>query len=81
LAPASSSRFLAWRRREWTIIFSKNHTSWGSFYYDAKEDALRVTAKPLPSEYHEDLTYEFRDQKPDSVTAVLRWEDLRIPQH
>jgi hypothetical protein len=64
---------------EWTIIFSKNHTSWGSFYYDAKEDALRVTAKPQPSEYHEDLTYEFRDQKPDSVTAVLRWEDLQLP--
>jgi hypothetical protein len=64
---------------EWTIIFSKNHTSWGSFYYDAKEDALRVTAKPQPSEYHEDLTYEFRDQKRDSVTAVLRWEDLQLP--
>lgn len=64
---------------EWTIIFSKNHTSWGSFYYDAKEDALRVTAKPQPSEYHEDLTYEFRDQKPDSGTAVLRWEDLQLP--
>jgi Protein of unknown function (DUF2911) len=64
---------------EWTIIFSKNHTSWGSFYYDAREDALRVTAKPQPSEYHEDLTYEFRDQKPDSATAVLRWEDLQLP--
>ncbi len=64
---------------EWTIIFSKNHTSWGSFTYDAKEDALRVTAKPQPSEYHEDLTYEFRDQNPDSVTAVLRWEDLQLP--
>ncbi len=32
-----------------------------------------------PSEYHEDLTYEFRDRKPDSVTAVLRWEDLQLP--
>jgi hypothetical protein len=64
---------------EWTIIFSKNYTSWCSFYYDAKEDALRVTAKAQPSEYHEDLTYEFRDQKPDSVTAVLRWEDLQLP--
>ena len=24
---------------EWTIVFSKNYTSWGSFTYDAKEDA------------------------------------------
>ena len=64
---------------EWTIIFSKNHTSWGNFTYDAKEDALRVKAKPQASEYYEDLTYEFRDHKPDSVTAVLRWEDLQLP--
>jgi len=28
---------------EWTIIFSKNSTSWGAFTYDEKEDALRVT--------------------------------------
>ncbi|HEX9287234.1 MAG TPA: DUF2911 domain-containing protein, partial [Thermoanaerobaculia bacterium] len=26
----------------WTVIFSKNSTSWGSFTYDEKEDALRV---------------------------------------
>lgn len=64
---------------EWTIIFSKSYTSWGSFYYEAKDDALRVKAKPLRSEYFEDLTYEFRDQQPDSVTAVLRWEDLQLP--
>ena len=37
---------------EWTAIFSKNFTSWGSFTYDTKEDALRVTAKPEKSEYH-----------------------------
>src|SRR5260370_219164 len=46
-------------RDEWTIIFSKNYTSWGSFFYDAKEDALRAKAKPPKSDYHEDLTYWF----------------------
>jgi tetratricopeptide (TPR) repeat protein len=65
--------------QEWTVIFSKNYTSWGSFFYDAKEDALRVKAKPAKSEYHEDLTYEFRDRKLDHATAVLRWEDLELP--
>jgi hypothetical protein len=64
---------------EWTIIFSKNHTSWGSFSYDAKEDVLRIKAKPEKSDFHEDLTYEFRDRKPDSTVAVLRWEDLQLP--
>lgn len=79
LPAGSYGLFFIPEANEWTVIFSKNYTSWGSFYYDAKEDALRVTAKPQPSEYHEDLTYEFRDQKPDSVTAVLRWEDLQLP--
>lgn len=37
---------------EWTIIFSKNHTSWGSYFYDAQEDALRVKVKPSKSEYN-----------------------------
>lgn len=64
---------------EWTVIFSKNHTSWGSYFYDAKEDALRVKAKPEKSEYNEWLTYEFIDRKPNSATVALKWEDLQVP--
>jgi tetratricopeptide (TPR) repeat protein len=64
---------------EWTIIFSNNHTSWGSFTYDPKEDALRVTAKPSTSEYHEWLTYDFVDRKPEQATVALRWENLELP--
>src|ERR1700751_2795340 len=51
---------------EWTVIFSKANASWGSFTYDQKEDALRVTVKPQASEFTEALTYEFDDLKPDS---------------
>ncbi|HEX7830361.1 MAG TPA: DUF2911 domain-containing protein [Thermoanaerobaculia bacterium] len=64
---------------DWTIIFSKNATSWGSFYYDAKDDALRVTTKPSKSEYHEWLTYEFTDRQPDKATVALKWEELQVP--
>jgi Protein of unknown function (DUF2911) len=64
---------------EWTVIFSKNNTSWGSFTYDVKEDALRVTAKPAKSEYHEWLTYEFTDRRPDKATVALKWENLQVP--
>jgi hypothetical protein len=35
---------------EWTVIFSKAATSWGSFTYDEKEDALRVNIKPQPAD-------------------------------
>lgn len=64
---------------DWTLIFSKNHTSWGSFFYDPKEDALRVKVKPSKSEYNEYLTYEFIERKPEQATVALKWEDLQIP--
>lgn len=64
---------------QWTIIFSKNSTSWGSFSYDEKEDALRVTAKPHASEMFETLTYTFDDVKDDSALATLRWEKVAVP--
>jgi hypothetical protein len=64
---------------EWTVIFSKNHTSWGSYFYDAKEDALRVQVKPSKGEYNEWLTYEFTDRKADRATVALKWEDLQVP--
>ena len=64
---------------EWTVIFSKNSTSWGSFTYDKAEDALRVTVKPQATEMHEALTYDFDDPKGDSVVATLRWEKVAIP--
>jgi hypothetical protein len=64
---------------EWTVIFSKNHTAWGSYFYDAKEDALRVQTKPEKSAYHEWLDYEFTDRQPDRATLALQWEDLQVP--
>jgi hypothetical protein len=64
---------------QWTIIFSKNSTSWGSFSYDEKEDALRVTVKPATDQNFDTLTYTFDDVKPDSAAATLRWEKLAVP--
>lgn len=64
---------------QWTIIFSKNSTSWGSFSYDEKEDALRVTVKPHPAEFQEALAYSFDNLKPDSTDVTLRWEKLAVP--
>src|SRR4029077_17958767 len=66
---------------QWTIIFSKNSTSWGSFSYDQKEDALAVTVKQHAAESFEALTYVFDDIKPDSAAATLRWEKLAVPFH
>jgi len=64
---------------EWTVIFSKTHAAWGSFTYNQADDALRVTVKAQPSEFHEALTFDFDDVKRDSAVATLRWEKLAVP--
>lgn len=63
----------------WTVIFSKMSTAWGSYTYDQKEDALRVTVKPRPSEMEEALEYEFEELKPDSATMTMKWEKTAVP--
>ena len=64
---------------EWTVIFSRDANNWGSFWYDPKNDALRVKTKPSRAEYHEWLTYEFTEREPAKATLALKWEELQIP--
>jgi tetratricopeptide (TPR) repeat protein len=64
---------------DWTVIFSKNSSSWGSYTYDQAEDALRVTVKPQPSEMHEALTYDFDSPTVNSTVVTMRWEKLAVP--
>ena len=64
---------------QWTIIFSNNSTSWGSFTYRESEDALRVNVKPQTAEMHNALTYDFDDIKPDSAVVMLEWEKVSVP--
>jgi Protein of unknown function (DUF2911) len=72
--------FIAYGPTESTLIFSRNSTSWGSFFYDPKEDVLRVKIKPVAMDREvEWLRYEFMDQKENSVTIALEWEKLSFP--
>jgi len=64
---------------QWTIIFSKNSTSWGAFTYNEAEDALRVNVKPQAAEMHNALTYDFDQLQPDSAVVVLQWEKVAVP--
>jgi hypothetical protein len=65
--------------KEWVIIFSKNHSAWGSFEYQEEEDALRVTVTPAKAPHEEWLMYGFEDLAGTSATAYLRWEQLKVP--
>lgn len=72
--------FIAYDPNECTIIFSKNNTSWGSFFYMEGEDALRVKVKPVPLDKSvERLKYEFMDETENSAKLALLWEKLSIP--
>jgi hypothetical protein len=64
---------------EWTVIFSKTSTAWGSFSYKQDEDALRVTVKPQASEFQDALAYDFDNVKPDSALVTLRWDKVAVP--
>jgi hypothetical protein len=64
---------------QWTVIFSKNSSSWGSFTYKQDEDALRVNVKPQPAELHDALVYDFDDLKPDSSAITMRWDKVAVP--
>ncbi len=72
--------FIAYDPNECTLIFSKNSTSWGSYYYNEKEDALRVKVKPVTIDNSvEWLKYEFTDETENSAVISLLWEKLKIP--
>ena len=80
LAAGTYGLLMAVQEAEVTIIFSKNTSSWGSYFYDAKEDALRVSVKPLKEQpLVERLKFEFMNQTDSSAVIALEWEKWAIP--
>ena len=72
--------FIAFDPTESTLIFSRNSSSWGSYYYDDKEDALRVKVKPVALDKSvEWLKYEFLSETENKAVIALQWEKLMIP--
>ena len=65
--------------KDWTIIFSKNSTGWGSFAYNQAEDALRVTVTPVKAPFKEWLEYGFENLSDTGVVCYLQWEELKVP--
>ena len=63
---------------KWTIALSNVATAWGSFTYDEKEDAVRLTATPTPADMEESLEYRFENPTETSVNVVLQWEKLQV---
>lgn len=72
--------FVAYSPGECILIFSRNNSSWGHFYYNEKEDALRVKVKPVTTDRSvEWLKYEFLNETANTATIALEWEKTSIP--
>jgi tetratricopeptide (TPR) repeat protein len=80
LAAGKYALFMAPGEEEWTIIFNRNNTAWGSFFYDPDLDALQVKTKAESTEFFREwLTFEFEDRQLETAQAVMHWENLRVP--
>lgn len=80
LAKGKYGFFIAYDSLESTVIFSRKNDSWGSFFYDEKDDALRIKVKPQPIDKAvENLTFQFSGQTPNSAIISLSWDKLSIP--
>jgi hypothetical protein len=64
---------------EWTLVLSKDHTSWGSYFYNKDMDALRVIVKPHACPMTENLSFTFTNSTANGTTLNLRWAELEIP--
>lgn len=65
---------------EWTVILNKAEGQWGSYAYDAKNDLVRVKAKPVAlTEAVESMTISLSDLRDDSATLNITWDKTRVP--
>jgi hypothetical protein len=65
---------------EFTVAFNKTADQWGSFRYDAKQDALRVKAKPTwLKDSQEQLSYDIPALTANSAQVIVRWEKMSLP--
>jgi len=65
--------------RDATVIFSKDNDKWGSFTYNAENDALRVPVKVETGAPTETLSFSFSDVTVSSAKVTLAWGEVAIP--
>lgn len=61
------------------LILSKDFKSWGSFFYDPKQDLFRTKIQLRETPFTEMLTYDFINSTKNSSELVLNWEKKQFP--
>ena len=61
------------------VILSKDSRSWGSFFYDPRQDQMRAKIELRTIPETEMLTYDFINDTKNSSELVLNWEKKQFP--
>lgn len=61
------------------VILSKDSRSWGSFWYNPKQDQLRAKIQLRDIPHTELLTYDFSNTAKNSAELDLNWEKKQFP--
>lgn len=61
------------------VILSKDYRSWGSFFYDQKQDQLRAKIQLRENAHTEWLTYDVVNLTKNGGELVLNWEKKQFP--
>jgi len=61
------------------LILSKDYRSWGSFFYEEKNDLIRSKIQTRSIPMTEMLTYDFINLTKTSAELVLNWEKKQFP--
>lgn len=61
------------------VILSKDHRSWGSFWYDETHDQMRAPIKARDISHTETLTYDFINPGKNGAELVLNWGKKQLP--
>ncbi|MBK9718643.1 MAG: DUF2911 domain-containing protein [Saprospiraceae bacterium] len=81
LAAGKYGFFIAVYPDSCVLIFNKNTSGWGSYFYNKDLDVLRVATRQFKDikDSKERLEYIFENQTENSVEIALLWEHWRIP--
>lgn len=77
-----SGRYSIWaipRKKEWTVIFSKDWDQWHTTYTGEDQDALRLAISPEKGAHMELLSFYFPVVTPNSSKLNLHWGKTIIP--
>ncbi|HEX5151852.1 MAG TPA: DUF2911 domain-containing protein [Parafilimonas sp.] len=71
--------FVIYKDNTGEVILSKDHKSWGSFWYDSTHDLMRAKIQLRDGQPTEMLTYNFINDTKTSAELVLNWEKKAFP--